>query len=307
METLLDAPPVSVAELTKRYGGQAAVDHLSFSVAPGRITGFLGPNGAGKTTTLRMLVGLATPTSGDALVFGRPYSELSTPTALVGTLIDASGFHPGRRARHELAIHAAAADVSDERIPTVLHEVGLEAAADKRVGQLSLGMRQRLGLAAALLGTPRLLLLDEPANGLDPAGMHWLRGLLRRYAERGTAVLVSSHVLAELALFADDVVVINHGRLITQGAVTDLVAGRGQRVLVRSPQATALREALAAGGATVTVGPDAGDAMVVAGLPADAIGDLAASEGLALHQLHTEIQSLEDVFLELTHDEESIR
>jgi ABC-2 type transport system ATP-binding protein len=189
----------------------------------------------------------------------------------------------------------------------VLEEVGLEAAADKRVGQLSLGMRQRLGLAAALLGTPRLLLLDEPANGLDPAGMHWLRGLLRHYADRGTAVLVSSHVLAELALFADDVVVINHGRLITQGAVTDLVAGHGQRVLVRSPQAAALREALAARGATVTVGPDAGDAMVVTGLPADAIGDLAASEGLALHQLHTEIQSLEDVFLELTHDEESIR
>jgi ABC-2 type transport system ATP-binding protein len=307
MEMLLDAPPVSVRDLTKVYDQRAAVDHLSFSVAPGRVTGFLGPNGAGKTTTLRMLVGLAAPTSGEALVFGRPYRELPVPTALVGTLIDASGFHPGRRARHELAIHAAAAGVGDDRIPVVLHEVGLEAAGDKRVGQLSLGMRQRLGLAAALLGTPSLLLLDEPANGLDPAGMHWLRGLLRSYADRGTAVLVSSHVLAELAQFADDVVVVNHGRLVTQAAVADLLASHGPRVLVRSPQAAALRDSLVARGATVALDGAGADALVVTGLPAAAVGDLAAAEGVALHQLQTEIQSLEDAFLELTHDEEGIR
>jgi ABC-2 type transport system ATP-binding protein len=306
MQELLDAPPISAHDLTKRYGHQTAVDHLSFTVEPGRVTGFLGPNGAGKTTTLRMLVGLAAPTSGEALVFGRPYRSLPLPPALVGTLIDASGFHPGRRVRHELAIHAAAAGVDDARIPVVLDEVGLEAARDKRVGQLSLGMRQRLGLGAALLATPRLLLLDEPANGLDPAGMHWLRGLLRSYAERGTAVLVSSHVLAELALFADDVIVIHHGRLVTQSSLAELVSSQGQRVLVRSPQAPALRQALVTRGAAVHDGEDA-ESMTVTGLAAAAIGDLAASQGFALHQLHTEIQSLEDVFLDLTDDEEGIR
>jgi ABC-2 type transport system ATP-binding protein len=295
---------VSVAALTKRYGDQLAVDDLTFAIAPGRVTGFLGPNGAGKTTTLRMLLGLATPTAGEALVYGRTYADLPAPAALVGSLIDASGFHPGRRVRHELAIRAVTVGVDDDRIPAVLEEVGLEAAADKRIGQLSLGMRQRLGLATALLGDPSLLVLDEPANGLDPAGMHWLRGLLRRYAAHGTAVLVSSHVLAELALFADDVIVVNHGRLVTTSSIAELVASGTPRVFVRSPRLEALRELLASHDAELT---PADGGVTVSGLDAAAVGDLAATAGIALHELRTETQSLEDVFLELTDDQEAIR
>ncbi|HEX7166373.1 MAG TPA: ATP-binding cassette domain-containing protein [Acidimicrobiales bacterium] len=299
-----DDAPVSARGLTKRFGNQLAVDDLTFSIAPGRVTGFLGPNGAGKTTTLRMVVGLATPTSGDVLVFGTRYADLEDPTRTVGTLIDASGFHPGRRARHELEIRAAATGIDDGRVPEVLAEVGLEAAAEKRTGHLSLGMRQRLGLAAALLGAPRLLVLDEPANGLDPAGIHWLRQVLRGYAARGTAVLVSSHVLAELSLFADDVVVVNHGRLAVQSSVADLVAAGAERVVVRTPQAEALTEVLTAKGATVT--PVDGE-LSVTGLGADTIGDLALAAAVPLHQLRTEIQTLEDVFLDLTDDDEAIR
>jgi ABC-2 type transport system ATP-binding protein len=298
------APPVSVSGLTKRYGDQLAVDDLSFTIAPGRVTGFLGPNGAGKTTTLRMLVGLAAPTAGDALVYGRRYADLPTPSALVGTLIDASGFHPGRRVRHELAIHAVTAGVDDGRIPVVLEEVGLEGAADKRVAHLSLGMRQRLGLAAALLGDPGLLVLDEPANGLDPAGMHWLRTLLRARAAQGTAVLVSSHVLAELALFADDVIVVNHGRLVTTSSVDELVASGGARVFVRSPQLDTLGELLAGRDASFTAHEEG---LSVSGLDAAAVGELAAAAGVVLHELRTDSQTLEDVFLELTDDQEMIR
>jgi ABC-2 type transport system ATP-binding protein len=298
------APPVSLHGLTKQYGHQRAVDDLSFTVAPGRVTGFLGPNGAGKTTTLRMLVGLITPTTGEALVYGERYADLRNPTTVVGTLIDASGFHPYRRVRHELAIHAVTAGVGDERIPIVLDEVGLEAAADKRVGQLSLGMRQRLGLATALLGDPRLLVLDEPANGLDPAGMHWLRNLLRSYADRGTAVFVSSHVLAELALFADHVIVINHGRLVTTSSIADLVASGAERVLVRSPQLATLEGLLEEHDARLAKSEDG---LLIAGMSSAAIGDLAASAGISLHQLRTESQTLEDIFLQLTNDQESIR
>ena len=296
--------PVAATGLTKRYGERAAVDDLTFAIAPGRVTGFLGPNGAGKTTTLRMVLGLIEPTAGDALVFGSHYRELANPTSLVGTLLDASGFHPGRRVHHELAVHAAAAGVDSRRVDAVLHEVGLEAAGAKRIGQLSLGMRQRLGLAVALLGDPRLLVLDEPANGLDPAGMHWLRTLLRSSAARGAAVLVSSHVLAELALFADDVVVINHGRLVTQSPVDALLAAGAERVVVAAPRRDALAEAIAARGGQV--GEDDGN-LVVTGLSAADIGELAANAGIALHQLRTELRSLEDVFLELTDDEEAIR
>jgi len=300
---------VEVSGLTKRYGGRAAVDDLTFTVASGRVTGFLGPNGAGKTTTLRILLGLVQPTAGTALVFGDRYRDLARPTSTVGALLDASGFHPGRRVRDELAIHAAATGVDDDRIAVVLHDVGLEAAAAKRVGQLSLGMRQRLGLAAALLGEPRLLVLDEPGNGLDPAGMHWLRSLVRRHAAGGAAVLVSSHVLAELTLFADDVVVVNHGRLVSQSSIDDLLAAGGERVVLSSPQRAALVDILVASGAAVEVDVGADDATsaVVTGLSAAAIGDLAAAAGLALHQLRTEVRSLEDVFLEMTDDGEGIR
>ena len=296
--------PVEARGLTKRYGESAVVEDLSFTVSAGRITGFLGPNGAGKTTTLRMLLGLIEPDDGAPLVFGRRYRDLAEPTALVGALLDASGFHPGRRARHELAIHAAAAGIDDDRIEPVLAEVGLEAARDKRVGELSLGMRQRLGLAVALIGQPQLLVLDEPANGLDPAGMHWLRDLLQRQAARGAAVLVSSHVLAELALIADDVVVINHGRLVTQSPTRELVTAGAQRVLVSSPQHTALSALIEANGATVESDDDT---LVATGLTAPAIGELAAAAGIPLHQLRTEVRSLEEIFLQLTDDGEGIR
>ena len=304
MGTMLAPPPIELRGLTKQYGSQRAVDDLTATIAPGRVTGFLGPNGAGKTTTLRMLVGLATPTSGEALVYGRPYVELAAPTTVVGTLIDASGFHPGRRVRAELAIRAATAGIDDDRVDVVLDEVGMAAAADKRVGQLSLGMRQRLGLAAALLADPPLLVLDEPANGLDPAGMHWLRNLLRTCAARGTAVFVSSHVLAELALFADDVIVVNHGRLVTTSSVADLVASGHERVLVQSPQLHLL-EPLLAGSASSLSRTE--DGLAVSGLGSAVIGDLAAASGIALHQLRTESQTLEDLFLELTDDGEVIR
>jgi ABC-2 type transport system ATP-binding protein len=298
------APPLEVVGLTKRYGTQTVVDGLNFAVKAGHVTGFLGPNGSGKTTTLRMVVGLAEPTQGVARVFGTRYAELREPSRFIGTLIDASGFHPTRRARHELAIHAATAGLDDARVPEVLAQVGLEAAGDKRVRELSLGMRQRLGLAAALLGQPRLLILDEPANGLDPAGMHWLRLLLRQLAADGAAIVVSSHVLSELALFADDVVVINHGRLVTQAPVDELVAAGTARVFVQSPKARSLARLLKKEGAQVT---DLEDGLDVVGRTAADIGELAAREGIALHQLRTEAASLEDVFLELTGSEGGIR
>jgi len=296
--------PLSVTGLTKTYGQQQAVDDLTFSIAPGRVTGFLGPNGAGKTTTLRMVLGLATPTRGVALIHGRRYSELAEPSRAVGALIDASGFHPGRRIRHELAVHAAAAEIDDSRVDVVLDEVGLSAAADKRVSQLSLGMKQRLGLAAALLGEPPLLIFDEPANGLDPAGMHWLRELLVSYAGRGSAVFVSSHVLAELALFAEDVVVVDHGRLVVQSSVSELIATGRERVIVDAPRLDDLREILTARGAEVRALDGGAE---VTGVSAAAIGDMAAGAGLTLHQLRTEIQSLEEIFLDLTAHEGGIR
>jgi ABC-2 type transport system ATP-binding protein len=297
-------PAAEVIGLTKAYGHQRAVDELSFAVERGRVTGFLGPNGAGKTTTLRMLLGLATPTAGDAFVLGRRYGELDAPARAVGALIDASGFHPGRRVRHELSIQAAAAGIDDRRIDVVLGEVGLADADGKRVAQLSLGMRQRLGLAAALLGDPALLVLDEPANGLDPAGIHWLRELLRGCAARGTAVLVSSHLLSELALFADDVVVVNHGRLVVQSPVGDLVAGGSQHVFVAAPDLEHLAALIAAEGGTVT--PTDGGA-VVRDVDAPTIGELAAAHRVVLHELRTERQSLEEVFLDLTGDGAGIR
>jgi ABC-2 type transport system ATP-binding protein len=305
MDATSPAPPVVVDRLTKVYGSQRAVDDLSFTVEAGRVTGFLGANGAGKTTTLRMLLGLAAPTSGSVLVLGRPYAEHRAPRSIVGTLLDASAFHPGRRARHEVEIHAAAAGIPLRRVGEVLAEVGLAAAAGKRVGALSLGMRQRLGLAVALLGAPDLLVLDEPANGLDPAGMHWLRDLLRSHAARGAAVLVSSHVLAELALFADDVVVIERGRLVAQSRLTDLLGAAGERAHVQSPSAPTLRALLERAGATVTAVD--GDRLVVAGMPASTIGELASASGVVLHELRTEVRSLEEIFLELTHHDGDIR
>jgi ABC-2 type transport system ATP-binding protein len=216
---------IDVQDLCKTFGHVTAVDHLRFKVEPGTVTGFLGPNGAGKTTTLKMLLGLVRPTSGTALVNGVPYHQLSHPAFVVGAVLEASGFHPGRTARNHLRVLARPDRIPDSRVDEVLDLVGLTDAARRRVGGFSLGMGQRLGLAAALLGDPPILVLDEPTNGLDPAGVHWLRGLLRAHADRGGTVLVSSHLLAELALSADHVVVVRSGRLVAQGSLPDLTAG----------------------------------------------------------------------------------
>jgi ABC-2 type transport system ATP-binding protein len=220
-------PVVSVSSLTKRFGGITAVENLSFSIPPGTVTGFLGPNGAGKTTTLRVLLGLAEPTSGQALVFGRPYGELEHPARRVGAVLESNDFHPSRSGRDHLRVLALAGEMPDQRVDEVLELVELAPAAGRRLKTYSLGMRQRLGLAAALLGDPELLVLDEPANGLDPAGVHWLRVLLRRFAERGGTVLVSSHLLAEVSQTVDQVLIIDRGRLVASTRLDEL-AGRGQ-------------------------------------------------------------------------------
>jgi ABC-2 type transport system ATP-binding protein len=215
-------PVVTASSLTKRYGELIAVDELTFSLRPGTVTGFLGPNGAGKTTTLRLLLGLAEPTAGEALVFGRPYRELDDPARRVGAVLESNDFHPGRSGRDHLRTLALAAEIPRGRVEEVLELVELEAVAARRLKSYSLGMRQRLGLAGALLGDPELLILDEPANGLDPAGVHWLRGFLRRFAEQGRTVLVASHVLAEVAQTVDQVLIIDRGRLLTTGPLSGL-------------------------------------------------------------------------------------
>ena len=213
---------VSVTSLTKRFGDLVAIDDLTFTLPPGTVTGFLGPNGAGKTTTLRLLLGLAEPTAGEALVFGRRYADLDEPPRRVGAVLESSDYHPGRTGRDHLRTLALAAEIPSRRVQEALTLVELEDAADRRVKTYSLGMRQRLGLATALLGDPELLVLDEPANGLDPAGVHWLRGFLRRFAEQGGTVLVSSHLLAEAAQTVDHVVIIDHGRLVASGSLEQL-------------------------------------------------------------------------------------
>ncbi|MGH3131141.1 MAG: ABC transporter ATP-binding protein [Gaiellaceae bacterium] len=213
---------VAARSLTKRYGELVAVDELTFSLRVGTVTGFLGPNGAGKTTTLRLLLGLAEPTAGEALVFGRRYRELDDPARRVGAVLESNDFHPGRTGRDHLRMLALAAEIASSRVEEVLELVEVDSAADRRVKTYSLGMRQRLGLAAALLGDPELLVLDEPANGLDPAGVHWLRGFLRRFAEQGRTVLVASHVLAEVAQTVDEIVIIDRGHLLASGPLADL-------------------------------------------------------------------------------------
>jgi ABC-2 type transport system ATP-binding protein len=288
---------ISVQGLTKRFGDVLAVDRLDFDVAPGTVTGFLGPNGAGKTTTLRMLLGLVAPTSGTATIDGRPYRELADPARRVGAVLEASGFHPGRSARDHLRVLATAAGLAP-RVDEVLEQTGLAAAARRRVGGFSLGMRQRLGLAAALLGDPDVLVLDEPANGLDPEGVHWLRGLVRGLADQGRTVLVSSHLLAEVAQTVDQVVIIDRGRLVAQSTLAALTAGADRTVRVRTAQPEALRDLLVARGATVTL--DATDQLLVGGATAEQVGQAAAAGGVVLHEMRFERSNLEDVFLELT-------
>jgi ABC-2 type transport system ATP-binding protein len=274
-------PTLQVEGLTKRFGRVLAVDDLSFTVQPGRVTGFLGPNGSGKTTTLRCMLGLVRPTTGRALVGGHPYVDLDDPTRTVGGALEASGFHPGRTGRNHLRVLAAAARIPLARVDEMLEFVGLADAGRRRVVEYSLGMRQRLALAAALIGDPGALILDEPANGLDPEGIAWLRTFLRTRAAAGATVLVSSHALAEIQQTVDDVVIINRGALVHAGPLADLAGADGGRVLVRSPQAGDLMAALGALGAAE-------------------IGHAAHVGGFELHELSTEADHLERLFLDMT-------
>ena len=284
--------------LTKRFGPLIAVDHLSFALEPGTITGFLGPNGAGKTTTLRVLLGLAAPTSGRALIFGQPYGELEHAALRVGAVLEATDFHPGRSGRDHLRTLGCAVGLPDSRSDEVLRLVELQGAAHRRVKGYSLGMRQRLGLAAALLGDPELLVLDEPANGLDPEGVRWLRDFLRAFAAEGHTVLVSSHVLAEVAQTVDQVLIINHGHLVAESSLDELTARVGGAVRVRSPQLPRLVEALRREG--VATSDVNGHDLLALGTTPERVGDIAFAAGVALHELTTGGSSLEEVFLELT-------
>ena len=289
---------IEVDRLTKRYGKTVAVDDLSFSVTPGRITGFLGPNGAGKTTTLKAILALIRPTSGTTRVLGKPYSELDDPARKVGAVLETSRYHPGRSGRNHLRVLAAQAGIPRQRVEEVLELVAMKEPAKRRVGGYSLGMRQRLGLAAALLGEPQLLILDEPANGLDPAGIRWLRDLLRSLAHQGRTILVSSHVLAEIEQIADEVVIIHRGKFVAQSTTTELGARAAAGVRVRSPEVDRLREMLAGQGMSAIVLED-GALGVTDGTP-ERVGELAAANNIVLHELVAEKATLEEAFLELT-------
>ena len=292
---------LEVTGLTKHFGDTVALDDLSFTVRPGVVTGFLGPNGSGKTTTLRCLLGLVEPTRGTATIEGQRYRDLADPVRTVGAALEASSFHPGRTARAHLQVMALAAGVPTERVDALLHQVGLTEAAGRRVGGFSLGMRQRLALAQALLGDPEVLLLDEPANGLDPAGIAWLRGFLRALAAEGRTVLVSSHVLSEVEQTVDDVVVIARGHRVHQGALADLEAGP-VRVLVRTPEPDALRRAVADRLPEASVEDLPDGALRVVGATAAEVGHAAHLGGVELHELATEPSDLERLFLEMTRE-----
>jgi ABC-2 type transport system ATP-binding protein len=290
---------IEVSHLTKRFGSVTAVDDLSFMVEPGTVTGFVGPNGAGKSTTLRMILGLVAAGAGQALVNGAPYRRLPNPPAAVGAVLEAGAFHPGRRARDHLKILASAAGVPIGRVEETLELVGLGAAASRRVGGFSLGMRQRLGLAGALLARPEILVLDEPANGLDPEGVRWLRDTLRGHASGGGTVLLSSHVIAELALSADHLVVIREGRLVKQGAVADIMStGAARGVRVRTPHREALLASLTAAGMRPLAGEDG--EVIVAGATPEEVGRVVAGSGIVVYEMQMDRPQLEDVILELT-------
>ena len=292
---------IEVNGLTKRYGRTLAVDDLSFRVEPGRVTGFVGPNGAGKSTTMRLLLGLDTPNAGAALVGGRRYRDLRAPLREVGALLDAGATHPGRRAQSHLLWLARSNRLPKGRVGEVLELVGLRDAARRRTGGFSLGMAQRLGIAAAMLGDPPVLLFDEPVNGLDPDGIRWIRVFLRSLAEEGRTVLVSSHLMSELEGIADDLVVIGRGRLIAQTSVSELLSSRSNgRIHVRTPQVSEVMAALAGAGGTVT--STGSDALIVTGLEPDRIAELVSAQGLRLHELYRERTSLEDAFIDITRD-----
>jgi ABC-2 type transport system ATP-binding protein len=288
---------LEIRSLTKRFGSTVAVDDLSFDVTPGRVTGFLGPNGAGKTTTLRVLLGLVAPTAGTALIDGSRYRELPSPARKVGAVLEGADFHIGRSARNHLRVVAIEGGLDLRRVDQLLALVGLTDFATKRVAGYSMGMRQRLGIATALLGDPEVLVLDEPANGLDPEGIRWLRGFLRALASEGRTVLVSSHVLSEMAQTVDDVVVIGKGRLIAHSPIADLM-GRSGRVRVRTPDADRLFDLLRTGG----YHPERLDHNVVAVPDAtnEQVGMMCADHRIVIHEMVGEVASLEDIFLELT-------
>jgi len=292
---------IEVQDLSKRYGSQLAVNDISFRCEPGTITGFLGPNGAGKSTTLRMICGLTPPTAGTTAVLGTSYRKLPNPGRQVGVLLDASAQHQGRSGREVLRLTADVLGVDNRRVPELLERVGLpKAAAKKRVGNYSLGMRQRLGIAQALMGEPEVLILDEPANGLDPEGIFWMRELLRDFADRAGTVLLSSHLLREVEVIADQLVVIGEGKIVAQGAKAELLAASG--TLVRGVDAEALAEGLSAAGLAAAASPDG--SLVVEAEP-ETVGRLAAELGLALIELRpADGGGLEQLFLTLTSREE---
>ena len=296
----LGSPAISVRNLTKRFGGVTAVDDLSFEVRPGVVTGFLGPNGAGKSTTLRIVLGLITPTEGSGTVLGMPYGSLSEPARTVGAVLETQSFNPLRSGRNHLRVLASASGIEQRKVDEVLEQVGLSAAGRRRAGKYSLGMRQRLALGAALLGDPRILILDEPANGLDPQGIRWLRDLLRRFAAGGNAVLVSSHVLTEMAQLADEVIVINKGRLVRQAPVHELTNG-SRALRVTTPEAHRLAALLREQGARVR--ETGADTLDVSGADAAQVGTLAFGAGVPVLGLSEQETSLEDAFLELTEEE----
>ena len=289
---------ITIDNLTKKYGHTVAVDNVSFVAQAGRVTGFLGPNGAGKSTTMRMLVGLTKPTSGTATISGRPFRDLPNPGLEVGVMLDASAQHAGRTGREILTIAQQTTGVPARRVDEMLDLVSLTSTeADRRVGNYSLGMRQRLGIAAALIGNPRVLVLDEPANGLDPAGIRWMRDLLRDYADRGGTVLLSSHLLREVEIVADDIVMIGAGRVVCQGTKTGLLRGVGS--VARAADVPALRRALHATGLDTTVSDDGG---VATEADPTRVGQVALDAGIALTELRPAESGLEDMFLQLTAD-----
>jgi len=309
---------IKAHELTKRFGDKVAVDHLSFTVEPGRVTGFLGPNGAGKSTTMRLICGLDRPNSGTATIGGLTYAQLARPLHVVGALLEARALHPGRSARNHLLFLAETQGFAPRRVDEVLDLVGLRAVARKRAGGFSLGMTQRLGIAAAMLGNPAVLLLDEPVNGLDPEGIRWVRTLMRQLATEGRTVLVSSHLMSEMAVTADHLVVIGRGRLIADSSTNEFIQRSSDRsVLVRTPDADGLGKLIVSAGGTIepedasagngTDDPgasadDGATSIVVTGLPAPRIGELAASASIVLYELTPRLASLEEAFMELTAD-----
>jgi ABC-2 type transport system ATP-binding protein len=293
---------IEARELTKNYGEKRAVDGLSFTVRPGVVTGFLGPNGSGKSTTMRLILGLDAPTRGDVTVNGRHYRDHAAPLHEVGALLEARSVHTGRSAYHHLLGLAQTHGIPKSRVSELIDLVGLHEVARKRSGQFSLGMGQRLGIAQALLGDPKTVMLDEPVNGLDPEGIHWVRNLLKGLADEGRTVFVSSHLMSEMALTADHLIVIGRGKLIADTSADEFVARASQKVVVvRSPELERLREALL--GPDVTFAAAERGALEVHGLTAEQVGEAAASAGIALHELTPQQASLEEAFMNLTSDE----